>query len=116
MEGQMLGNLLMATTQNKQGPMLGASGPGFPSKTLFKGEKGRLDVENPAPGKRPGQIHFQEWGEKGGKWYYDPMTKTFLSDKATGALPPAWLLKLIKEDEGFLGAMEKGMRYLGETP
>ena len=101
-EGQMLGNLLMAGTQDKPRPMLGANGAGFPSKTLFMGEKGRLDVENPSPGKRPGQIHFQEWGEKGGKWYYDPVTNTFLPDKATGALPPASLLKLIKEDEGFL--------------
>lgn len=39
--------------------MLGANGPRVDSKTIWKGDgKERIDVENPNPGQRPGQIHY----------------------------------------------------------
>ena len=53
------------------------------SKTLWKDSKGnRIDVENPNPGQRPGQIHFQDnknnkylYNNKDGRFYYrDPKT------------------------------------------
>jgi filamentous hemagglutinin len=39
--------------------MLEEQGIQVHSKTLWRQDKMRLDVENPNPGKRPGQIHFQ---------------------------------------------------------
>ena len=54
------------------------------SKTLWKDSKGnRIDVENPNPGQRPGQIHFQDnkknkylYNNKDGRFYSrDPKTK-----------------------------------------
>jgi hypothetical protein len=85
---------------------IGTNGTKFTSKTLWEGEPGRLDVENPAPGVRDGQIHFQEWGNNAGKWIYDLEGKMF-----PGA--PRWLDKLL--DSGTLDkAIQKGLRFLGE--
>jgi hypothetical protein len=40
--------------------MIGAGGAQFTNKTVWEGKAGdHIDVENPAPGKRPGQIHYQ---------------------------------------------------------
>jgi len=41
--------------------MLGENGTDFESKTTWQnGKTERLDVENPAPGERPGQIHYHD--------------------------------------------------------
>ncbi len=63
--------------------MLGANGAQFTSKTLWQDGKARIDVENPAPGKRPGQIHYQEGPEGARQNIYDPATRKFqgLSDE-----------------------------------
>ncbi len=105
-EGGLLGDGLVK--------MLGQQGPQFPSQTLWQGKQGHLDVENPAPGSRPGQIHFQTPGRGKGvlKWTYDPTTGDFLP-AGKGVLPPKWLTDLLK-DEKFLKGLEKGLRYLGE--
>ncbi|MEL7626130.1 MAG: RHS repeat-associated core domain-containing protein [Anaerolineaceae bacterium] len=62
-----VGSILFAFSRDISGPtipdtgMLGRNGPVIESKTLWKGEgKSRLDVENRAPGKRPGRIHYQD--------------------------------------------------------
>ena len=114
MEGQMLGNLLMASGSGNRGAMLGQHGPQFSSKTVWQGGNARLDVENPAPGRRSGQIHLQESGVKGHKWYYNPETGTFMPEKGTGILPPGWVERLLK-DKDFLAAIEKALKYLGES-
>ncbi|WP_202907079.1 Hint domain-containing protein, partial [Pseudomonas amygdali] len=58
--------------------MLGANGVQTASKTIWKGAgKERIDVENPNPGQRPGQIHYQD--NEGNKYLYDPASKTFPS-------------------------------------
>ena len=63
-------NLLQANGSH----MLGENGTQVTSKTLWEDNKiGHIDVENPAPGRRPGQIHFQE--TNGDKWYYDTIQK-----------------------------------------
>lgn len=93
-------------TLNKEGVMLGINGPTVPSKTLWMGKgKERIDVENPAPGKRAGQIHYQD--NSNNKYYYDPVTQTFpdaskcVNDKL--------------KDSAFKNAIDKGMtKYLGE--
>jgi filamentous hemagglutinin len=76
----------------------------MPSKTIWKGDKGmRLDVENPNPGQRPGQIHLQQGRLK---YMYDPSAKTF-----TGA--PKAINDLLKTS-GMQTAIAKGLRFLGE--
>ncbi len=91
-----------AATKN----MLGRNGVQTASKTIWKGKgKERLDVENPNPGQRPGQLHYQD--NDNNKWLYDPETKTF-----PGA--PKSVNKLLKNPT-FCKAIEKGMKqYLGE--
>ena len=91
---------------NKDGAMLGINGPTVPSKTLWMGKgKERIDVENPAPGKRSGQIHYQD--SSNNKYYYDPITQTF-----PGA-PKGVNDKL--NDPAFRNAIDKGIKkYLGE--
>jgi hypothetical protein len=42
----------------------GAGGTRTDSKTLFNKEGIRVDVENPAPDRRPGQVHVQLGREK----------------------------------------------------
>ncbi|RYM68201.1 hypothetical protein BSQ99_20900 [Serratia liquefaciens] len=93
-------------TLNKDGAMLGINGPTVPSKTLWMGKgKERIDVENPAAGKRAGQIHYQD--NSNNKYYYDPITQTFPD------APKSVNDKL--KDPAFKSAVDKGMtKYLGE--
>jgi len=91
-------------------PMLGENGPQFTSKTLWQGKEGRLDVENPNPGNRPGQIHFQQGKNK---WIYDPATNSFSPARGTKLDPPGWLNDFLGQNE-FQNAIEKGLRYLGK--
>jgi len=89
---------------NKKNGMLGANGPKIHSKTVWnKGKKGHLDVENPNPGGRQGQIHLQQNGRK---YLYNPKTK-----KSDGA--PNAVNNLLK-DADFTAAIKKAMKYLGE--
>ena len=85
--------------------ILGESGTQVTSKTVWKGQgKERIDVENPNPGQRPGQIHHQD--NEGNKYLYDPKTDSFV-----GA--PKKVNDLLQKPE-FRNAIKKGMRYLGE--
>jgi RHS repeat-associated protein len=86
--------------------MLGENGTQVASKTLWKGNgKERVDVENPNPGNRPGQLHYQD--NQGNKYMYDPTTKSFPD-------APNSVNKLM-ENPSFQNAIEKGMKkYLGE--
>ena len=84
--------------------MFGSQGTQMTSKTVWKGPKGmRIDVENPNPGQRPGQIHFQQ-GEA--KYLYDPAQRTF-----NGA--PRAVNKLLESADVQKG-IDKAMRFLGE--
>jgi filamentous hemagglutinin len=85
--------------------MLGENGPQFASKTIWKGDgQERIDVENPNPGQRPGQIHYQD--NSGNKYLYDPSTNSF-----PGA--PNSVNKLLN-NPSFSGAIQKGLsKYLG---
>ncbi|GAB2948280.1 VENN motif pre-toxin domain-containing protein [Hafnia psychrotolerans] len=93
-------------TLNKNGQMLGANGVRVDSKTIWKGKgQERIDVENPAPGKRTGQLHYQD--NKGNKYYYDPITQSFPD------APKSVNAQL--KNSAFKNAVEKGMsKYLGE--
>jgi len=58
-----------------EGAMIGSEGVRVTSQTLRQGKGWRLDVENPSPGKRAGQLHVQDYA--GGKWQYDFATGAF---------------------------------------
>ena len=70
---------------------------------MYNTPKGRIDVENPAPGVRPGQIHYQKDTEK---YLYDYMSKSF-----PGA--PNRVNELLKDPQ-FAAGIAKALRYLGE--
>ncbi|MED5612335.1 two-partner secretion domain-containing protein [Janthinobacterium sp. P210005] len=94
-----------------QGKMLGEDGQKTHSTTIWQGKgKERIDVENAAPGSRPGQIHYQDENNK--KYYYDPNTKVFFNVQ-TAELAPKSVQNLLK-DERFSKAIDKGLtKYLG---
>ena len=78
--------------------------PNTPIDLPEEAEKGaRIDVENPNPGQRPGQVHFQQGKEK---YLYDPTTKSFPD-------APKAVNELLK-DSGFQRGIEKAMKILGE--
>jgi filamentous hemagglutinin len=83
--------------------MLGSNGTQVSSKTLWKKDGARIDVENSNPGQRPGQIHYQDGS--GNKYIYDVSTNTF-----RGA--PKSVNNLLR-DPSFKNGIEKGLRYLG---
>jgi hypothetical protein len=86
---------------------IGESGPVIQSKTLgggtVKGKQWRIDIENPSPGVRPGQMHLQS-GE--GKWLFDFGSNTFV-----GA--PNWLMKGLQRIPGYQDILNKGRHFLG---
>jgi filamentous hemagglutinin len=83
----------------------GGKGSLVNSKTLWK-EKGkeRIDVENPIPSQRPGQVHYQD--NEGNKYIYDPSTGQFNN-------APASVNDMLKNPE-FKRGVEKGLKYLGD--
>jgi filamentous hemagglutinin len=97
------------------GHMLGANGVKVPSKTIWKGEgKERIDVENPNPGQRPGQVHYQD--NKNNKYYYDPNNNSFYSfGTSKDRIPAPSSVNKLLDDPKFRQAIDKGMKqYLGE--
>ena len=89
--------------------MLGTNGVKIESITIWKDKsgRGRLDVENPAPGVRPGQIHYHD--DKGTKHIYDPQSDSFpsMANKQSA--------KLFNDKDFYNSLHSKGMsKYLGE--
>ncbi len=85
--------------------MLGESGAQFTSKTLWSEGDARIDVENPAPGERPGQIHYQD---ETGKYIYNVDNGRF------EGLSSAKNAQLLDRPE-IMTAIQKGLKYLGES-
>jgi len=74
--------------------------------TVWKGAgKERIDVESPNPGKRDGQLHFQD--NDNNKYLYDFGTKTFKGMSKT-------LQKKMESTPGFLEGIQKALKVLGE--
>ena len=91
--------------------MLGAKGTQVSSKTTWQnGKTERIDVENPAPGERPGQVHYHD--PNNNKYYYDIDNNTFY-DQKTGELAPKGIQKLLKDKE-FMKGIKKALQILGE--
>ncbi|WP_073990289.1 VENN motif pre-toxin domain-containing protein, partial [Yersinia pseudotuberculosis] len=97
----------------QQTPMLGKNGVQTSSQTIWKGVgKERIDVENPNPGQRPGQVHYQD--NKNNK--YDHNNNSFYSfDSAKNKVPAPSSVNKLLDDPKFKQAIDKGMKqYLGE--
>ncbi len=91
--------------------MLGAKGTQVTSATTWQnGKTERIDVENPAPGERPGQIHYHDTDNN--KYYYDIENNVFY-DPATGNDAPKSIQKLLK-DSIFMQGIKKTLKILGE--
>ena len=91
--------------------MLGAKGTQVSNKKTWKnGNTERLEVENPAPGRRPGQIHYHDSTNK--KYYYD-IDNNFFYDQKTGILAPIKIQNLLK-DVKFKEGIKKALEILGE--
>lgn len=100
-----------SSSGNNKKKMLGENGTRVDSKTTWKnGKTERIDVENPNPGKRPGQVHYHESNNK--KWYYDTVNNKFYNEK-TGELAPSRIQNLLKNKE-FMKGIEKALKILGE--
>lgn len=92
----------------------GANGVKVTSKTIWKenGSKARIDVENPNPGQRAGQIHYQDANNN--KYLYDPNKKVFVD--LGGNLAPKSVNNMLK-DPRFIKKLNVGLtQYLGESP
>lgn len=91
----------------KSAGMIGSNGPQITSKTLWDQGPYRIDVENPNPGQRPGQLHFQDQMNKSAKYQYNFETRQF------DGLPRS-VLKAVGSNQGFIAAIRKGLAALGE--
>jgi hypothetical protein len=67
-------------------------------------ENYRIDVENPNPGVRPGQLHLQD--SAGNKYQYNFATNQF------EGLPKS-LARQVSKDPATARAIVRGLRYLG---
>ncbi|NRR10609.1 transposase, partial [Bacillus velezensis] len=93
--------------------LFGQYGTQIASKTTWQnGKTERIDIENPNPGQREGQIHYHEPSNK--KWYFDVETKKFY-DQKTGEDAPSKIQKVLK-DKSVQKAINKGLKFLGEDP
>ncbi len=91
--------------------MLGANGTQVSSKTTWQnGKTERIDVENPSPGERPGQVHYHD--SNNNKYYYDKDKNAFY-DQKTGELAPTSIQNLLKDKE-FMKGIKKALQILGE--
>jgi hypothetical protein len=86
--------------------MIGADGIQVTSKTTWNEGPYRIDVENPNPGQRPGQLHFQDQSNPTAKYQYD-----FENGQFEGL--PRSIEKTVGENSRFHAGIAKGLRYLG---
>jgi len=109
--GSTISNIKGSGGASKQ-HILGENGPQIDgSKPVGQGKGWRVDVENPAPGQRPGQVHYQDYN--GNKYIYDPSSNTF-KDFNTGEYLSKTQHKQLINNRNVMKAITKGLKYLGE--
>jgi hypothetical protein len=84
--------------------MPGEGGTQVTSRTLLRNENFHIDVENPNPGGRPGQLHLQDY--VGNKYQYN-----FESGEFEGL--PNSLAKQVARSPAVARAITTGLNYLG---
>lgn len=99
--------------------LLGEGGPHVDNNTYINTVNGRtwhLDLENPSPGQRPGQLHLQ-YKIKGRtiRHMYDFNTGQFLPSK-DGDVVPRWMEKEIRRLPEFADAVEDAEDALNVPP
>lgn len=83
---------------------IGENGTQTPSNTTWRGKgKERIDVENPNPGQRDGQIHYHE--PNNSKHMYDIANRTF--SNSTGRIEE------LLRTKSFINGLKKAFKYLG---
>ncbi|MFJ9818298.1 putative T7SS-secreted protein [Streptomyces sp. NPDC101151] len=87
--------------------MIGANGTQVTSKTMWYHGPYRIDVENPNPGQRAGQLHFQDVSNPTAKYQYN-----FNEGKFDGL--PRSVEREVSKIPGFEAGIRKGLRVLGE--
>jgi filamentous hemagglutinin family protein len=98
------------TLQTFDGKMLGIDGAQTASKTMWRGDgKSRIDVENPKPGQRAGQIHYQD--ENNNKYYYDVNRKVFYNENSMDLAPKK--VQAMLDDKNFVKGLNKALSVLG---
>lgn len=85
-------------------PMIGEGGTQVTSRTLTQNEDFHIDVENPNPGVRPGQLHLQDYA--GNKYQYNFETGQF------EGLPNSFA-RQVANNPAVARAIATGLRYLG---
>jgi hypothetical protein len=88
-------------------PIPGEGGTQVTSRTLMQNEDYHVDVENPNPGVRAGQLHLQDYVRN--KYQYNFETGEF------EGLPNS-LAKQVASNPAVARAIATGLRYLGMTP
>ncbi len=103
-QGQGQSNTASPGNNNDEKPPFGSRGTQTTSTTVYQGGGRRIDVENPNPGQRAGQIHYQSGKTK---LLYDPNTKSFIGASKS-------LNKQLMNDPQIQRAIQKGLKILGE--
>ena len=89
--------------------MIGENGTQTASKTMWQGKAGRIDVENPAPGVRPGQIHFQDWAGRKAMYNFENGAFFHLDGSVSKTA-----MDLLYDHPGFQNGVTKALALLGE--
>ena len=98
-------------TSADSGHILGENGTRTDSITTGRNmKKERVDVENHAPGKMEGDVHYHEPDNT--KWRYDVKLKKLVRPKTEELAPPR-VQKVLKE-VWFQKALKKALKILGE--
>jgi filamentous hemagglutinin len=98
--------------QTYDGKMLGVDGTQIRnSKSTWTGIDGtsRVDVENPNPGQRAGQIHYQD--KDNNKYYYDVNKKAFFVENSTELAPKK--VQVLLENPNVARGIKKALSVLG---
>jgi len=93
--------------------MLGENGPKINgSKTIGRGEGWHVDIENPDPGGRPGQVHYQDGKNK---YYFDHESSSFYEVNAgQRTYVSNSQNKQLLNNGNVMRSINKGLKILGE--
>lgn len=110
--GTMIAFFEEGKNDTEEDHMIGENGTqiGRSKTTGQNGKTERVDVENPAPGRRPGNIHYHESNNT--KWNYDIDSEKLINPN-TGEMAPNKIQKVM-EEKWFQDAIQKGLSILGE--
>lgn len=101
-------DLDLADVMTDPSAMIGARGTRVTSETVWIHGAYRIDVENPNPGKRAGQMHFQSQIPPKPKYQWDFKKNEFIG------MPPGLKSELAAKFPAHVAGIAKGKKILGE--